>query len=63
MRRAVVLIGLGLLVACSHDALPPQLTIEQVVTELAPPLAPGARVEGPSAAAATTVWGWMTRSW
>ena len=51
MRRAVVLIGLGLLVACSHDALPPQMTIEQVVTELAPPLAPGARVEGPSAAA------------
>jgi arylsulfatase A-like enzyme len=50
MRRAVVLIGLGLLVACSRDALPPQLTTEQVITDLAPPLAPGASVEGPSAA-------------
>jgi arylsulfatase A-like enzyme len=43
--------GLGLLVACGHDALPPQMTIEQVVTELAPPLAPGASVEGVPAAA------------
>src|SRR5262249_60739800 len=50
-RRAVVLTGLGLLTAGSRDALPPQMTIEQVVTELAPPLVPGASVEGPSAAA------------
>src|SRR5262249_6606594 len=50
MRRVTLLIGLGLLVACRHDALPPEMTIEHVVTELAPPLPPGARVAGPSAA-------------
>jgi arylsulfatase A-like enzyme len=47
MRRRVALaVALGLVVACGRDALPPKITIEQVVTELAPPLAPDARVEG-----------------
>jgi arylsulfatase A-like enzyme len=50
MRRVWLLIGLGLLTACGRDALPPEITIEQVVAELAPPLAAGARVEGPGAA-------------
>src|SRR5262249_22976267 len=50
MRRAAALIGLGLPVACGRGTLPPQVTSEQVVTDLAPPLAPGASVEGPSAA-------------
>jgi arylsulfatase A-like enzyme len=53
MRRGgALLIGLGLLAACGRDALPPEITIEQVVTELGPPLATDARVEGPGAAGA-----------
>src|SRR5215831_13768428 len=49
MRRLTLLVAAGLVLACGRDALPPQLTIEHVVSELAPPLAPGASVEGPSA--------------
>ena len=50
MRRQVALaMALGLVVACRHDGLPPEITIEQVVTELGPPLAPGAAVEGTTA--------------
>lgn len=50
MRRQVALaIALGLVVACKRDGLPPEITIEQVVTELGPPLAPGAAVEGTTA--------------
>lgn len=48
MRRWAVLL-IGLLAACQRDALPPELRIERVVTDLAPPLAPGAAVEGPAA--------------
>ncbi len=49
MRRVTLLVVVGLLAACGRDALPPKLTIEHVVSDLAPPLAPGASVEGPSA--------------
>ncbi|HJW70156.1 MAG TPA: hypothetical protein VJ829_12415, partial [Candidatus Binatia bacterium] len=49
MRRGTLLIALGLIAACGRDALPPKITIEQVVTELAPPLAPGASVTGVAA--------------
>jgi arylsulfatase A-like enzyme len=36
------------LAACQRDALPPQVTVEEVVHELAPPLTAGARVEQPA---------------
>jgi hypothetical protein len=46
MRGALLAAVLVLLAACGRDALPQRMTIEQVVAELAPPLPPGARVEG-----------------
>src|SRR4029453_14750398 len=50
-RRVLLLIGLSPLIAGGRDALPPEITIEQVVMELAPPLAEGARVDEPAAGA------------
>jgi arylsulfatase A-like enzyme len=46
--RATAVAVLALLAACRHDALPPQVTVEEVVAELAPPLAAGAAVDEPS---------------
>ena len=51
MRRALLAMVVGLLAGCRRDALPPRMTIEQVVAEVAPPLAPGASVEGVPASA------------
>ena len=52
MRRPVLLlIGCASLIACGRDALPPEISIEQVVMELAPPLAAEARIEEPAAGA------------
>src|SRR6516165_10434390 len=48
MRRWAVLL-IGLLTACQRNALPPEISVERVVTDLAPPLAPGVAVEGPAA--------------
>jgi arylsulfatase A-like enzyme len=49
MRRgAPVVAALALLVACRRDALPPQVTVEEVVAELAPPLVAEAVVDEPS---------------
>jgi arylsulfatase A-like enzyme len=44
----LLLIG-GLVWACGDRALPPEITIEEVVSELAPPLAPDAVVDGTGA--------------
>jgi arylsulfatase A-like enzyme len=40
------LLALGLLVACGRDRLPAEIVVERLVTELAPPLAAGAVIEG-----------------
>jgi arylsulfatase A-like enzyme len=45
-RRVALVVALGLIVACGRDALPPKITTEQVVSELAPPLTAGASVAG-----------------
>jgi len=45
MRSAAVLTVLALAAVCARDALPPQVTIEEVVADVAPPLPPGATVE------------------
>jgi arylsulfatase A-like enzyme len=46
--RATAVAVLAVLVACRRDALPPQVTLEEVVAELAPPLATGAVIDEPS---------------
>jgi arylsulfatase A-like enzyme len=49
MRRlASLLVGLSLLAACGRDTLPPEMTIERVVEQLAPPLAPNVTVTEPN---------------
>src|SRR5262245_31356684 len=48
MRRLLALAACLLLPACRHDALPSQVTIEEVVAELAPPVREGAIVRGAS---------------
>jgi arylsulfatase A-like enzyme len=48
MRLRAVVAALALLAACRRDALPPQVTVEEVVAELAPPLAAGAAVDEPT---------------
>ena len=50
-RRLLALAALALATACRRDALPPRVTVEEVVAELAPPLAAGASVSEPSAGA------------
>jgi len=51
MRGAGLLLVLGVFAACGRDALPPQLAIERVVAQLAPPLTDGVAVEEPMAGA------------
>jgi arylsulfatase A-like enzyme len=49
MRRALLaLVVLATTTACQRDALPPRVTIEEVVAELAPPLVAGATVSEPA---------------
>ncbi len=54
-RSAAVVVALGLalvlLAACGGDALPPEITVEHVVAELAPPLGPDVVIEGPGGVA------------
>jgi arylsulfatase A-like enzyme len=48
MGRRVLLAAVVALAACQRDALPPHVTVEEIVADLAPPLATGAVVEHPA---------------
>jgi arylsulfatase A-like enzyme len=47
-RRLLPLAALALAAACRRDALPPRVTVEDVVADLAPPLVAGATVTEPT---------------